>query len=213
MDRIYYISQGATISEHLSNIENVCKAGVRIVQLRLKSISHKDYVSAANEAKKICNEFQTKLIINDNAQAALEAQADGVHLGQNDLKPDMAQALLKKEQLIGGTANTLEDCMNLISHGVDYIGLGPYAYTETKKKLSPFLGINGYQSIIANLKSKGFHPKIYAIGGIKSNDFSKLFDIGVYGIAISGHISNISTEQIKEITQPWLMNVSKKFIK
>ena len=73
--------------------------------------------------------------------------------------------------------------------GVDYIGLGPFRFTETKKNLSPVLGIEGYESIISSCKNKGINIPVIAIGGLIPNDFNALFKGGVHGVAISSHIA------------------------
>ena len=78
----------------------------------------------------------------------MKTGADGVHLGKNDMSPSDARKILGNGYIIGGTANTLDDIERLIKEGVDYIGLGPFRYTETKKNLSPILGIDGYKKIL-----------------------------------------------------------------
>jgi len=89
-------------------------------------------------------------------------------------------------QLIGGTANTLEDCQELSSKKVDYIGLGPFRFTKTKDNLGPVLGENGYAAIVEALKTD---IPIIAVGGITSYDILDVMITGVYGIAVSGAIT------------------------
>lgn len=196
MEKLYYVSQGDGLLEHLQNIEKVSKAGVKLIQLRLKNVTEEQYFETAIQAKAICNDSGSTLIINDSIAVAKRLGV-GVHLGLGD-KPI---SLAKKELMnvvIGGTANTLEDCLKLMHQRVDYIGLGPFRFTETKKKLSPILGVEGYKNIITTLRSKGYEIPIYAIGGITEEDFESLFDIGVSGIAVSGLLSNCKEEEIKK---------------
>ncbi|MDO6738989.1 thiamine phosphate synthase [Wenyingzhuangia sp. 2_MG-2023] len=186
INKLHYISQGATPKEHLENIQNACQSGAELVQLRLKDLSDKKMLKTALEAREITNHFQTRLIINDHYKIAKEVKADGVHLGKSDACPTEARKHLYTWQIIGGTANTLEDCKNLINKEVDYIGLGPFRFTTTKENLSPVLGLDGYSLIIEELKTE---TPVIAIGGITENDIDDLLKSGVSGIAMSGEIT------------------------
>ena len=90
------------------------------------------------------------------------------------MSPSDARKILGNGYIIGGTANTLDDIERLIKEGVDYIGLGPFRYTETKKNLSPILGIGGYKKILTACKEKGYTIPIVAIGGITKNDIPEI---------------------------------------
>lgn len=183
---LHYISQGSTPKEHLENIQKACSSGAELVQLRLKNQSEKVVLETAQQAREITSKFQALLIINDHYKIAAAVKADGVHLGKLDSCPTTARKELASWQLIGGTANTLEDCKTLIHKKVDYIGLGPFRFTKTKKNLSPVLGINGYLTILEELKKA---IPVIAIGGIVMDDVSELMKTGVHGIAISGEIT------------------------
>lgn len=187
ISRLQYISQGATPLTHLENIEKACNAGLDWVQLRLKNTDATVLLETAKKARVITNRFQTKLIINDYYKIAKEVAADGVHLGKTDACPLTVRNFLGPSFIIGGTANTLEDCSSLIDRKVDYIGLGPYQFTKTKKNLSPVLGVLGYKNLLAKLQTK---TPIIAIGGIALEDVSEIIEIGVYGIAVSSAITN-----------------------
>lgn len=198
LDRVYYISQGQTTQDHLINIENACIAGCKLIQLRLKDVSTKEFILAANAAKGICLQFGAMLIINDNVEVAIKTKANGIHVGKNDMAPSEIKNLFP-EAIIGGTANTLEDCLELISQDVDYIGLGPFRFTETKKKLSPILGIAGYSRVVSALNNQGFKTSVYAIGGITPSDTDSIYQTGVYGIAVSGIMSGHQKKSLKEV--------------
>ncbi|WP_405224687.1 thiamine phosphate synthase [Dokdonia sp. Asnod1-B02] len=189
--KLHYISQGNTPETHLDNIQNACIHGATLVQLRLKNVSLDQVLITAKEARAITAQYGTKLIINDNYEVAKEVKADGVHLGKTDSCPTVARAHLYSWQIIGGTANTLEDCQSLMDKGVDYIGLGPLRFTTTKKNLSPVLGYNGYHQITDTLKTK---TPIIAIGGITIDDLTDLIKTGIHGIAVSGEITSDFTK-------------------
>jgi thiamine-phosphate pyrophosphorylase len=99
---------------------------------------------------------------------------------------EMARKSLTSWQIIGGTANTIQDCNALISEKVAYIGLGPFRFTTTKKQLSPVLEYNGYMTLIEALNAA---VPIIAVGGITLKDIPKIMETGVYGIAASGEIT------------------------
>ncbi|NKI25127.1 thiamine phosphate synthase [Arenibacter sp. 6A1] len=201
MNHLYYISQGKTPEEHLTNIETAVRGGCRLVQLRLKEIPQDQILETAIAAKLICNGNDTCLIINDHPKIAHAINADGVHLGKTDSDIADARLLLGTTKIIGGTANTLEDCLELIKAGVDYIGLGPYKFTATKKNLSPVLGADGIQKIVSSLRDNGHKVPVYAIGGIVEEDVEVLFETGVYGLAVSGLLTNTSAERIGQLRQ------------
>lgn len=186
VSKLHYISQGNTPEEHLNNIQGACTAGVDWVQLRLKNLDPKTILETAKKAREITGHFQTRLIINDYYKVAKEVNADGVHLGKKDACPKKVKEYLGKYYSVGGTANTLEDCKTLLEKKVDYIGLGPFKFTETKKKLSPVLGAVGYQVLVDELKTD---IPIIAVGGIELSDVADIMNTGIFGIAVSGAIT------------------------
>ena len=187
IDTLQYITQGNSPQDHIDNLFKACNYGIKWVQLRVKNTDDATVLNTAIKAREITNEYGVKLIINDHYKIAKEVQADGVHLGKTDACPLLAREYLGNDFIIGGTANTLEDCRVLLEKKVDYIGLGPYQFTETKKNLSPVLGVKGYRDILKELKTK---TPIIAIGGIVLNDIAPILKTGVYGIAVSGVITS-----------------------
>ena len=197
--KLQYISQGKTPEEHLYNIKKVCEGGGKWIQLRLKNVEEDKYIEIAEKVKKICDAFDSKLIINDNVSIALKVDADGVHLGKNDMPPAKAREIIGLDKIIGATANTLKDCIELHNEPVDYIGLGPYRFTTTKENLSPVLGLAGYSYILHELKMKDFNLPVIAIGGILEKDISPIIKTGVSGVAVSGMLTG--SENINEIIE------------
>ena len=184
--KLHYITQGNSIKEHLDNIQIACTSGAELVQLRLKNVSEKKFLKAATAAREITSQFQTRLIINDHYKIAKEVKADGVHLGKTDSCPIMARKHLYTWQIIGGTANTLEDCENLIKKEVDYISLGPLRLSKTKENVSPVLGLIGYSMILEALHTE---TPIIGVGGITTKDVKAVLETGISGIAVSEEIT------------------------
>jgi len=189
--QLQYISSSTPTESTVEVIRSLCEVGVKWVQLRLKDESEATILEVAKEVRTICDEYEATFILNDYPQIAKTVQADGVHLGKSDMQHKMARELLGEDFIIGGTANTMEDVRFYANEGVvDYIGLGPFRFTTTKKNLSPILGIKGYQTIIKKAAGEGINLPIIAIGGIQISDIQEIMNTGVYGIAISGLLTN-----------------------
>lgn len=188
IEKLQLITHGKSGNEILSQVNEVCDAGVKWVQLRAKNISEKELLPMAEEVKGICDQSGVKLIINDHPELAKSINAHGVHLGKNDMSPAKARRILGSEMIIGGTANTHQDIHGLIESGVDYIGYGPFGPTKTKNNLSPVLGIEGYKKAVNYCNENGFDVPLIAIGGINENDVESILSIGIHGIAISSAI-------------------------
>ncbi|GAC1422172.1 MAG: thiamine phosphate synthase [Flavisolibacter sp.] len=198
--KLQYISQGATAKDQLNNIKEVLNAGCEWIQLRFKNADEQEINTIGIEVKKICTSFNAAFIINDHPHIAKEIDSDGVHLGLKDMPVNKAREILG-DKIIGGTANTLEDALKRVHEGCSYIGLGPFRFTETKEKLSPILGLEGYKNIMSGLKEHKIQLPVYAIGGIVPEDIESLMQTGVYGVAVSGCITyhKNKTKLINEI--------------
>lgn len=181
---IQYISQGDTPQEQLYHIKSVLDAGQKWIQFRFKHTLSSIRWSTAEQVKQLCDSYQATLIINDHVDLARAIDADGVHLGLQDQSISGARMILPNK-IIGGTANTLADVEERILAGCTYIGLGPLRYTPTKQNLSPLLGIEGYQAILAALTLEQKKTPIVAIGGITLEDIPVLQHVGLSGVAIS----------------------------
>lgn len=195
-NKLQYISQGNTIEEQLYNIHQALDAGCDWIQMRFKNQTEKNSFSLAEAVKLLCEEYLANFIVNDNLSLAHQIGADGVHLGLSDMKIDEARAILGSTKIIGGTANTFEDIQNHVKNGCDYIGLGPFRFTNTKEKLSPILGLSGYFEILQKLKKNKIDVPVYAIGGITLKDINPLIETGIYGIAVSGIITESPEKKI-----------------
>lgn len=188
--KLQYISQGVDYNRQLNNIFRALDAGCDWIQLRYKNHQEMSTSYVAEKIKTLCQKYNAKLIINDFVNIAKEIDADGVHLGLDDMSIVEARAILGSDKIIGGTANTLEHVLQRIEEKCDYVGLGPFRFTTTKEKLSPVLGLEGYKKIIEALKSQNNNIPIYAIGGIEMDDIESIVETGVYGIAVSGMITD-----------------------
>ncbi len=168
----------------LEIIEEILIAGVRIIQHRFKKGSDKDHLEEAIEIKNLCRKYNALLIINDRVDIALASNADGIHLGQDDLDLKTARQLLGYSKIIGVSANNEIDISNALKEGCDYIGIGPVFATETKKNKKP-IGIKKIRTLTKDLNIPWF-----AIGGIKTNNISHLKNYGFKKVALVSQLMN-----------------------
>jgi thiamine-phosphate pyrophosphorylase len=195
--KLHYISQGNSPKEHIDNIQKACSSGAELVQLHLNNISEKKYLKLAKEAREITSYFQTRLIIYNDYKIARAVKADGVHLETIAASSMKARIHLYTWQIIGSTANTIQDCETLLGEQVDYITLNPFRSSATEDNLRPVLGLNGYSSIIEALKTK---TPIIGNGGITTADVKDILKTGVSGIGVSEEITR-DFDSIKTFNQ------------
>lgn len=182
---LQFISDGT-----LATVEAYLKGGGRWVQLRMKETPAETIITRGKTLLPLCHQYGALLIVNDDPQLAAAIGADGVHLGQSDMAPDDARKLLGERAIIGCTANTFEQIQKIAQSSADYIGLGPFRYTTTKKNLAPLLGVEGYTRIMQQMAEAGIRLPLVAIGGITLEDVPQIMACGVNGLAISGSISH-----------------------
>ena len=172
-------------------VERAILGGVTCVQLREKQASSLEFYEEAKRVLQITKTYGVPLIINDRVDIALAIDADGVHLGKNDMSIAEARAILGSGYIIGSTVNSFEDVLcTLQSATPDYFGCGPFRETATKRNLSPRLGVDGYRDIIHKMRGSGIDIPVVAIGGIRKEDIPLLLECGISGIALSGSILN-----------------------
>ena len=190
IDKLQFISNQTKDLTHLGSIKIALEAGCRWIQLRVKDQPYEEVLKTAIEAKNLTEKYQAKLIINDDPFVAREIDAYGLHLGLKDIPIASARKIVGKEMIIGGTANTLENILDHLKEGADYVGLGPFRFTSTKLNLSPILGLDGYKNLTESLKNLKHSIPLIAIGGIMQDDIPEILETGMYGVAISGSIIN-----------------------
>ncbi len=193
------ITQGKTPSEHQVLAINAIKNGCKWVQLRMKTDEKLIIASVAKAIAQVANKNEVLFTLNDHVDIAKDLGLKGVHLGISDMKLSVARKMLGQNCLIGATCNTINEIKNRSVHS-DYIGLGPFRVTSTKKNLSPVLGLKGYNNALEFCKKEKIEIPVFAIGGIRLSDLIKLKETGVFGIAASGLLCDLK-EQKKRINQ------------
>lgn len=192
-----------TLAPHLPHpelAERVLKGEARIIQLRVKpsvpvsgksTLSDRELLETAKAIRNITRQHKASFIINDRADIALAAEADGLHLGQNDLPLSEARRILGKNKVIGISTHNLKEAERAEREGADYLGFGPVFSTETKEEGLPPRGIESLKQVVAAIKLP-----IIAIGGINEKNIKEVIRTGAAGAAI---ISSITTA--KDITE------------
>ena len=203
---------GAKLSEH---VKLALEGGATMIQIRDKDIlSHEGGMitdgmikeqekEEALEIKRICHEYKAPLIINDNVQFAMEIDADGVHLGQDDMDPVQARKLLGPDKIIGVTAKTVEQAKRAQAQGADYLGVGAVFHTGTKSDATDL----SRQSLKAICDAVDI--PVIAIGGISADNVLELSGNGLCGIAV---ISAIFAQKDIEAAARYLSELTKKMI-
>lgn len=185
---LQFITHYTDSISYLDSVKIALEGGCRWVQLRMKHATVDEIRPVALEAQRLCREAGATFVIDDHVGLVREIGADGVHLGKNDMPIDEARHILGTNYIIGGTANTFDDVVMHWRNGADYIGCGPFRFTTTKEKLSPVLGLEGYRSIVSQMKEANIPLPIVAIGGITAEDIPSIMQTGVTGIALSGTV-------------------------
>jgi len=180
---IYIISPNKIPNNFYDNLKLVLKTGkVGFFQLRLKSYSLKKKITIGKKIKNICKKNKVKFIINDDPLLAIKLDADGCHLGQNDMSIKEAKKLLNKK-IIGVTChNSLSLAKKAIKYKVNYIAFGAF-YSSKTKKTKYVASIK-----IINKVKKFTKTPIVAIGGINFNNYKNLLLNKVNFLAISSYI-------------------------
>ena len=168
----------------LEIIEAILIAGVKIIQYRFKTGTDKDHLQEAIQIKNLCKRYNSLFIVNDRVDIALASNADGVHLGQDDLDLRTSRKLLGYSKILGISANNEIDISNALKYGCDYIGIGPVFETATKKNKKP-LGIEKIKTL-----TKDINIPWFAIGVIKTNNISYLKRNGIKKVALVSQLMN-----------------------
>jgi thiamine-phosphate pyrophosphorylase len=153
--------------------------GVTVVQLREKNAGTRDFVEQAFALKRAASEAGIPLIINDRVDIALACEADGVHLGQEDMSCRLARRIAGKEIIIGVSVSTIDEARAAEAEGADYLGVGPLFATLTKADALPPTGLDLLWEI-----HRAVHIPLVGIGGISPANAGRVIHSGADGIAV-----------------------------
>ena len=178
------------------SVEEAICGGVTVVQLREKEITSKEYFELAQRVKEVTDRHGIPLIINDRIDIALAIDADGVHLGPEDLPVPIARKLLGDGKIIGSSAASVEEALLFQAQGADYLGVGAVFPTATKRGTEK-VSLDDLRGIKAAV-----HIPVVAIGGIKAENAKPVMETGVDGVAVVSAI--MDQEDIREAARQLL---------
>lgn len=171
-------------NELLKKVEMALIGGVDIVQYRSKGTPTKVMCDEAIKLKQLCHKYNTLFIINDRVDVAQAVDADGVHVGQDDMKADIVRRILGDDKIIGVSARTLEEAIEAKNDGADYIGVGALFATQTKMDAKS-VQLNTLKEI-----RKVVDIPIYGIGGISVDNITEEVKENIDGVAVVSAILN-----------------------
>ena len=206
---LQYITNTDSKVSPAEQVKGVIAGGCRWVQIRMKDASDEEVTKVVEEIKPLCLETETFLILNDRVELAKTLDVGGVHLGKTDMLPSKARMLLGPAAVIGVTAKTIDDIKAVRSLDIDYIGMGPYADTRTKKNLAPILGLEGIRNLCMEMEQLEINISHVAVGGIRKEDVVPLMEAGSNGVAVSGAIAfaddiEKATREFLEVLKPFM---------
>lgn len=192
MMRLYAVTDrswlnGQTLYEQ---VEQALKGGVTLVQLREKGLGAEQFLQEARQIQQLCHRFGVPLIINDSIEVALAVDADGVHLGQDDANAAQARQLLGKDKIIGVSAHNVQEALQAVQDGADYLGSGAVFGSGTKTNVST-LPMQTLREIC-----NAVPIPVVAIGGITEQNLQQLSGSGIAGAAVVSAI--FAQENIEE---------------
>ena len=207
---LQFITNTEAAATPAEQVKGVIAGGCRWVQIRMKDASDEEISRVVEDVKPLCLETETFLILNDRVELAKKLDVGGVHLGKTDMLPSKARLLLGPAAVIGVTANIIDDIKAVRSLDIDYIGMGPYADTRTKKNLAPILGLEGIRNLCTEMEQLEINISHVAVGGIGLADVVPIMEAGSNGIAVSGAIA--FADDISKATSEFL-SALKPFMK
>ena len=150
---LYFITDSTYYSENefLYRVEEACRGGVTLVQLREKDRTTREYISIAESVHRITKQYYIPLIIYDRVDIALAVNAEGVHVGQSDMPVDTARRLMGKDKIVGATAKTVLQAVEAFQLGADYLGVGAIYPTTTKVK-TILTSVDTLKEIVSRLR-------------------------------------------------------------
>lgn len=160
------------------DVEKAIRGGATLIQLREKNLTHEEFKAEALEIQQLCKKYSVPFIINDDVELAREINADGVHVGQDDMEAGNVRNLIGGEKILGVSVQTPEQAVLAESKGADYLGAGAVFHTNSKLDAAD-VSHETLKKICASVKIP-----VVAIGGINAKNINQLAGTGIAGVAI-----------------------------
>jgi len=160
------------------DVKKALEAGVTFLQLREKNIDKESFLKSAMQLKSLAADYKVPFVINDDVEIALASDADGVHIGQNDMTVIGARQKIGRDKILGVSVRSVEEAKYAERLGADYLGVGAVFITDTKLDAAD-VSYEVLKEICASVKIP-----VVAIGGINDKNITQLEGSGVYGVAV-----------------------------
>lgn len=170
-----WLKEGQTL---LSVCEDVLSNGATFLQIREKDLDADSFEAEAARLKALCAQYKVPYVVNDSVEIAMAIDADGVHVGQSDIKGRDIRSMIGEDKILGISAGTIEEAIAAEKAGADYIGVGAVFATGTKKNARN-LSVEALKKIVSAVSIP-----VVAIGGINSKNLMELRGSGVDGVAV-----------------------------
>ena len=201
ISRLYFITD-RTLSRkgNVEDIRAALEGGVRIVQYREKALSIRDQIQEARRIKALCCSAGATFVVNDRVDLALAVDADGAHLGQEDMPLEIARRLMGGSKLIGITVHNVEEALRAVEGGADYLGVSPLFATRTKADAGAPIGLEGLREIRAKVE-----VPIVGIAGITEENARKVIEAGADAVCAISAI--VTQEDVKASVRAWISDL------
>jgi thiamine-phosphate pyrophosphorylase len=190
ISKFHYLTQDLAYRSHAEQTQIACEAGANWIQYRCLSKTDEEMIPEIHQVAAICDDWGATLILTNHYHLLDLVDAQGVHL--EDMQADFSaiREIITDEKTLGASANTFADIQRIAETGVvDYVGCGPFAFTETKPNDYPLLGTEGYREISQRIEEMKINLPVLAVGGITIKDLDRLLKTGIYGIALSSAVN------------------------
>jgi thiamine-phosphate pyrophosphorylase len=179
------VAGGRTLAELAASIAG----SVTLVQLRDKQGSTRTMVEQARALRAVLEPKDIPLLVNDRVDVALAAEADGVHIGQDDIAPTDARLLLGRRAVIGLSVKTVEQARSAPLDLLDYVAIGGVYGTTSKENTAAPIGIDGLRAMVEAIRARAAHYPICAIAGINAGNAAGVIAAGADGVAVISALS------------------------
>ena len=185
-------------------VESALKGGVTCVQLREKELNEEEFLNEAMEISALCKQYGVPFFINDNVEIAIKCQADGIHVGQEDMEAAKVRQRVGNDMIIGVSVHSVEEALEAVKNGADCLGVGAMFSTSTKTDVDVLPKETLHDICMA------VDIPVVAIGGISKNNMLQLAGTGVCGVALVSAI--FAADDIKNECQ-LLRKLSEEMVK
>ncbi len=177
---LYAVTDRAWVGKQslYEQVEAALKGGVSCVQLREKDLDDQEFLKEAKEISALCKAYKVPFFINDNVEIAIRCQADGIHVGQEDMEANKVREKVGPDMMIGVSVHSVEEALEAVKNGADCLGVGAMFSTSTKKDVN-LLAKETLKAIC-----DAVDVPVVAIGGINKSNIMELSGSGVDGVAL-----------------------------